>query len=118
MDKALGPIMIGLIIGIIVSLPILLLVFARKAKEQEFIENHRRIHPGMEKSQVICILGDNYTQSYLKNDIEKLEWRFRNPGYTSRVAKGVYVHSGSVTRRISVKFKNNRVIEVHSLNME
>lgn len=114
----MGPILTGLVIGVIVSLPILCLVFARKAKEQEFVENHRRIRPGMEKSQVIYILGDNYTQSYLKNNIEKLEWRFRNPGYTGRVAKGAYIHTGSVTRKISVKIQNNRVIEVHSLNMD
>lgn len=90
----------------------------QKEKENKFIENHKKILPGMTKVQVLSILGNQYTQSYLKNDVEKLEWRYRLPGYTGRIAKGAYVHTSALTRRISVKFKDNRVIEVNSLNMD
>ena len=93
-------------------------VSKQKEKEKKFIENHRKIQPGMSKAQVLGILGNQYTQSYLKNNIEKLEWRYRLPGYTGRIAKGAYMHTSALTRRISVKFKDNRVIEVNSLNMD
>ena len=98
--------------------PLLMLFSASKQKEKKFIENHRKIQPGMSKAQVLSILGNQYTQSYLKNNVEKLEWRYRLPGYTGRIAKGTYMHTSALTRRISVKFKDNRVIEVNSLNMD
>ena len=100
----------------------LYVVISAAKKEQEasraFIENHKKIHPGMTKVQVINILGSNYTQSYLKSGIEKLEWRHRQVGYSGRIAKGAYVHTSSLTRRISVKFKDNVVVEVNCLNMD
>ena len=101
---------------------VLFLVFYSTAKMKEetekFIENHKKIKPGMSKLQVVNILGNNYTQSHLKSGVEKLEWRLRQAGYSGRVAKGAYVHTSSLTRRISVKFKDNLVIEVNCLNMD
>ena len=97
---------------------ILIKFFNEKEKEKNFIENHKQIQPGMSKMTVISILGDSYTQSYLKNGVEKLEWRYRRNGTSGRVAKGMYVHQSSYTRRISVKFKEGKAIEINSLNMD
>ena len=118
MEKLIGAMFIGIAIVILLFIPIGLSIIKEKEREQAFTENHKKIKPGMEKKQVIHILGNQYTQSYLKGNIEKLEWRYRKPGYTGRVVKGAYVHASSMTRRISVKFKDNLVIEVHSLNMD
>ena len=118
MDQAMGIILTGLFLGILVGLPVALFVISRKTEEDEFVANHRKIRPGMTKISVVSILGNNYTQSYLKDGTEKLEWRFRNAGYTGRVAKGLYMHTGSLTRRISVYVKGGRVVEVKSLNMD
>ena len=108
-----------LFLGSILLVSLLFLwVSKQKEKENRFIENHKKILPGMTKAQVLSILGNQYTQSYLKNNVEKLEWRYRMPGYTGRIAKDAYVHTSAFTRRISVKFKDNRVIEVNSLNMD
>ena len=104
----------------ILLLIVIVLYSASKKKEQEerFIRNHRKIFPGMTKAQVIGILGTQYTQSYLQNNVEKLEWKFRRAGYSARIAQGAYMHTGTLTRKISVKFKDNCVIEVKSLNMD
>lgn len=111
-------IFIGLIIGGIFAFIIIKASLEERKNALRFIENHKKIKCGMNKSQVVNILGNTYTQSYLKNGIEKLEWRYRHAGYTGRVAKGYYVHSGQLTRKISVKFKDDIVIEVKSLNMD
>lgn len=89
-----------------------------RKREVDFIHNHKLIHQGMSKKEVIDLLGRNYTKSVLKSGIEKLEWRYRHNGYTGRVAKGAYVHSGAITRRISVKFVDGKCIEINCLNME
>lgn len=118
MDQTTGIILVcvlgGIFLGVAIFIPLL---FAQK-NEKQFQENHKKIYLGMSKDEVIDILGEQYTQSYLKNNIEKLEWRYRHQGYTGRVAEGAYVHSSGFTRRISVKFKDGIVIEVNSLNMD
>ena len=108
----------SILAGIILCLPIVASAVSRRRKELEFIEKHRKIRLGMSKFEVIGLLGKQYTQSYLKNDVEKLEWRYRHNGYIGRVARGTYLHTSSYTRRISVKFKGNIVIEVNSVNMD
>ena len=110
--------LIGVTLGLLVSLPLFIAVFITKAKEKEFSDKHRMIRPGMHMNEVISLLGDRYTVSHLKSGVVKLEWRMRHTGYSTRVAKGVYAHSSSFTRRITVKFKDNRVIEVTALNMD
>lgn len=107
-----------IILIVVVFAIIFIKSFLEKGKENSFIENHKQIQPGMSKMTVIGILGNSYTQSYLKNGVEKLEWRYRRNGTSARVGKGVYVHSASYTRRISVKFKDGKVIEINSLNMD
>jgi hypothetical protein len=111
-------IFIGLIVGVVLVLPIIALSSHEREKEVDFIENHKKIYPGMPKTQVLNLMGPNYTQSILKSGIEKLEWRYRHAGYTGRVAKGSYVHVSSLTRKISVKFKDGVVVEVNALNMD
>ena len=88
-----------------------------KKKEKSFIDSHRKIRPGMGKLEVLAILGEEYTQSYLQNDIEKLEWQYRQAG-VGVLLNGLFVSEDSYTRRISVFFKNDFVIEVHSFNMD
>lgn len=118
MSKEFEIIFWGVLFGLLMAVPIIYLIFSVRRQETKFIENHKKIFPGMSKTQVIDILGTQYTQSFLKNNVEKLEWRFRRSGYSSRIAKGAYVHTGSLARKISVKFKNEIVIEVNSLNMD
>lgn len=111
-------IFIGLAISIIIAILCTAAVTREKQKATEFIENHKKISIGMTKTQIISIMGDRYTRSCLKNNIEKLEWRYRHAGYTGRIAKGAYVHTGSLTRKISVKFKDNKAIEINCINMD
>ncbi len=118
MDNSVEVVLLGALLGILISMPAIFVALLQKKKEDEFIQNHRKIHVGMTRMQVIDILGDNFTQSCLKNDVEKLEWRYRRNGYTGRIARGAYIHTSSLTRRISVKFKEGKVIEVNSINMD
>ena len=118
MSEALDIIVISSIIGILLGIVVCIPVFLNKNKEDEFCKKHREVYIGMYKEDVIDLMGENYTISYLKNNIEKLEWRYRHSGYTGRVAKGVYAHSSSFTRKISVFIQDGKVVEVKSLNMD
>ncbi|MBQ8624617.1 MAG: outer membrane protein assembly factor BamE [Agathobacter sp.] len=111
-------IIVGLIIGAIICIPIISIGLQEREIVTNFIENYKQIRPGMTKTQVIYLLGDRYTHSYLKNGIEKLEWKYRHVGQTARVSKGYYVHSGQLTRKVSVKFQNDVVVEINALNMD
>lgn len=86
--------------------------------ENDFVDSARMIRKGMTKSEVVAILGSDYSYSCLKNGVEKYEWRYRKKGYSYRVAKGVSMRQSGYTRRISVKFKDGVVIETSSLNMD
>ena len=94
-----------------------LIVFSAYKKEQ-FTQNYKQIDYGMSKEEVIQILGEKYTKSLLKGGIEKLEWRMDTLGSSFRVAKGMYVHSNGKVRKVSIKFKDDKVIEVNAVNME
>lgn len=118
MEQGLRITIISLGFALLLCIPICIPIILAKKREDEFCEKHRKIRPGMSKDDVIDIFGENYTISYLKNGVEKLEWRLRHSGYSGRVAKGVYTHSSSFTRKISVKIKDDQVIEVNSLNMD
>lgn len=89
-----------------------------RSKESDFIENYKKINYGMSKEDVIELLGDGYTKSLLKGGVEKLEWRIDKSGATVRVASGVYMHSRGKVRKVTVKFQDNKVIELNALNME
>jgi hypothetical protein len=95
----INPLVIGLIVFIIVSKRL------RKAKDkqQDWCERCKRIRPGMTKSQVTQILGSDYTPSYLQNGIEIMEYSW-------------YIYLRAI-RKISIKIKNDRVIEVNSTNL-
>ena len=118
MDKATGIILIGSLIGVLLGIIIFIPILLFKNEEDEFCEVSRKIRPGMFKNEVIYLLGDNYTISYYKNGVEKLEWRYYHNGYAGRVANGFYVHSESFTRRIRVTIQKERVVEVKSLNLD
>lgn len=107
------------IIGLIVFFGYCIFVSVKqKQEENDYINSARSIRAGMKKSEVIDILGSDYTYSLLKNGIEKYEWRYRKGGYSYRVAKGVRAHQSGYTRRISVKFKDEIVVEINSLNLD
>ena len=109
------PMVVPLAAAILIKL---IVVSSEKAKKKTFIENHQQLLPGMSKMAVIRIMGDSYTQSYLQNGIEKLEWTYRHRGASTRVNRRMYVYPNSYTIRVSVKFKDGKVIEVNSLNMD
>ena len=90
----------------------------RKCKEEEFIENHRIISRGMNEREVITILGDGYTKSYLKNGIDVYKWYYRKNGISFRIAWRVYEHESSYVRSICVHFKDGYVVEVIANNMD
>lgn len=102
------------------ALVVIAIVISVKQKriENDFVDSARAIRKGMTKSEVVAILGSDYSYSSLKNGVEKYEWRYRKNGYSYRVAKGVSMRQSGYTRRISVKFKDGVVIETSSLNMD
>lgn len=103
-------------VGCIVFL--IILSIRNRQMEDDFIHAARRIRAGMTMSDVLNIMGDDYTYSALKNGIEKYEWRYRKNGYSYRVSKGVSMRQSGYTRRISVKFQKGVVIETSSINMD
>lgn len=102
------------------ALAVIAIVISVKQKriENDFVDSARSIRKGMTKSEVVAILGSDYSYSCLKNGVEKYEWRYRKNGYSYRVAKGVSMRQSGYTRRISVKFKDGVVLETSSLNMD
>ena len=83
--------------------------------EMRFIEAARRIRPDMTKSEVINILGNRYTLSYLQDGVENLVWQYRK--YNRVCIDDVWINQLAYTRKISVSFKNDIAIEVRSFDM-
>ena len=70
----------------------------------------------MTKENVISILGNSYTTSYLQDGVENLVWQLRK--YNRIRIDDRWVEQLAYTRKISVSFKNNIAIEVRSFNMD
>ena len=106
-----------LFIYFLLMIAIIGMIFERKKKVKEFCRKHREVKIGMTKSAVIALYGDKFTISYLQDGTEKLEWAYHRRG-VGHVYQDTITYYNSLTRKISVKFKNNRVIEVKSQNMD
>ncbi len=109
---------IYIVIGIIAVVFLVGYSIYNRKVENDFVDSARVIRKGMTKSEVVAILGSDYSYSCLKNGVEKYEWRYRKNGSSYRVAKGVSMRQSGYTRRISVKFKDGVVVETSSLNMD
>ena len=96
------------IIGVCIGLVI------RKGK---FIENAQSIRRGMLKFDVIGIMGDKYSHSYLQDDLEKLEWCYRENGSGVMMSNGVFITDQGTNMKVSVIFRNNMAIEVNVENI-
>lgn len=83
--------------------------------EMNFIERARQIRPDMTKEEVINILGNQYTLSYLQDGVENLVWQYRK--YNRVCIDDVWINQLAYTRKISVSFKNDIAIEVRSFDM-
>ena len=83
--------------------------------EMRFIERARQIRPDMTKEEVINILGNQYTLSYLQDGVENLVWQYRK--YNRVCVDDVWINQLAYTRKISVSFKNDIAIEVRSFDM-
>ena len=106
-----------LLVCVLLAIVCVGLIIFSAYKREEFTKNYKQIDYGMSKEEVIQILGEKYTKSLLKGGIEKLEWRMDTLGASFRIAKGTYVHSHGQVRKVSVKFKDDKVIEVNAVNM-
>ena len=84
--------------------------------EIQFIKRARSIRPNMTKENVISLLGNRYTTSYLQDGVENLVWQLNK--YKNISIGDTYVKQLAYTRKISVSFKNNIAIEVRSFNMD
>ena len=71
----------------------------------------------MLKEDVINLMGKKCSHSYLQNDVEKIEWCYRVSGGGFGI-NNVYTFSEPITKRVTVYFRDGRVIEVHSQNMD
>lgn len=85
-------------------------------REIQFIKGARSIRPNMTKENVINILGNRYTTSYLQDGVENLVWQYRK--YKRIIVNDRHINTLAYTRKISVSFKNDIVIEVRSFNMD
>lgn len=113
----MNPVIIYAIIGTLILFVTILVLMNEKKKSKKFIKNARTVVPGMMKEKLIYLLGDNYTHSCLKNDIEELEWFCGYIGYLGKIFKSIYMHINPLARRISVKIKDGCVIEVCSMDI-
>jgi uncharacterized protein YpmB len=97
----------------------------QKEKEENFVNKYNQINLGMTEQEVHNLLGTNYSESFLVNNIKKQEYRLSVPGYSARsnyfykggTSLGYSTHQSSYIIRATVKFKCGRVIEKTSLNM-
>lgn len=85
------------------------------------ISNYDLINIGMSKSEAINLLGGGYSISILKNGEEKYTWKIRvgSTTHSYRWFKGYSTrdYTGSVTKRVTLVFKNNSVIEKTAANL-
>lgn len=81
----------------------------RLKKEAQIIDNLNMINFGDGKSKVISLLGQGYNINTLKDGTEKYTWNIQK-GYNTRYG---YVRS----KKIIIKFYNNKVIFKKSLNL-
>ena len=86
-------------------------------RKRKFIENAQSIRRGMLKFDVIGIMGDKYSHSYLQDDLEKLEWCYRENGSGVMISNGVFITDQGTNMKISVIFRNNMAIEVNVENI-
>lgn len=86
------------------------------------ITNFYQIQVGMTKSQVISLMGGGFSTSLLKNGDEKLEWKVREKGSSTRayIAKGFSVGTtdSAFTRSAVVVFRDGYVVEKTSNNLD
>lgn len=74
------------------------------------------IEKGMTKFEVLEILGNPISISYLKNGQEKYEWSYKTAGYSYRgIGTRTYI-SGRVYK-LTVYFRNDEVEEIGTLNL-
>lgn len=99
------------IVGLVVCVSLI-----AKRKKGEFAKNAKSIRLGMFKSDVITIMGDSYSRSYLRDGLEKLEWCYREDG-SGVMVNGVFIVTEGVVARVSVIFQNYKVIEVNLDNV-
>ena len=92
------------IYALIVFIPILLLQNndkKRKKRMSDFCDACRSIKPGMFKNEVINLLGGQYSNSYLEENVEMIK----------------YEYNGAFGPRIVIKLRHGIVIESHSENL-
>ena len=92
------------IFALIVFVPISLLQHKDKKRRERmsnFCDACRSVKPGMFKNEVINLLGGQYSNSYLEEDVEMIK----------------YEYSGAFGPRIVIKLRHGIVIESHSENL-
>ena len=106
-----------LVFSAIFIIPGIILITVELKQKNKFVDNSEKIRPGMSKEEVIGLMGDKCSHSYLQDNVEKFEWCYREGGGGVQI-NNVYTFSESKTRRVIVYLQNDRVIEVHCQNMD
>ncbi len=91
------------------------------SSSENAIVNYNKVSLGMTVGEVIGLLGNGYTISLLKNGTEKYEWKIREGGTSYRTSHHGFSagsYSGGVTKKVTVVFKNNKVIEKKGDNLD
>ena len=90
------------------------------ASSESAIYNYNKVQLDMTVNEVVALLGGGYTVSALQNGTEKYDWKIREEGtsyrsYSHGFSYGSY--SGGGTKKITITFKNGRVIEKQGNNL-
>lgn len=88
-------------------------------KMNSMIESYNSIAIGMSKQQVLDLMGEDYNFSFLKNGIEKYEWKYKVAGvsYSSGIS-GIRHYRSGYTIKMTIKFKDGIVFEKTGNNLD
>ena len=116
------------VVSLVLAIVLSSVTVKKKAKSRaNFINGYKQIKLGMTMDEVSAILGNNYTESLLKNGVTKWDWRFQEAGHSTRyhyhlsgtgTSTSTSSSTSGFTRRATVKFKDGVVIEKSGLNLD
>lgn len=117
------------ILFIALVIAIVILITNKKdsnVKKDDYIIDEPKVRPSLKRyieielgdstSKVISCLGNNYTRDLLSNGVVRLTWKEVYGGSSFGVS-GMRFYDPQVTKKVVVKFKDNKVIELRANNL-
>ena len=120
---------IGMTLGTIVVLVLIILgCWAAAGGKFSYTESHDKPKPSLTRYQeieigdtvdeTIEVLGTNYTRDLLANGVIRLTWKEVQGGSSYGIrGSGMRFYNPQVTKKVVVKFKDNKVIELKANNL-